>query len=164
MFKLSFESDPVRRTMLIHPVLDQFLGQHSREERIGRLRGDLEAFVRGDEIAMSVTPHKHGGAYMGVLEPVEEGIWEIRSRDPRPGMRVLGQFPCKDTFLAFDVRIRSRPDPRWPELVPLGHGKSIEYHIAQIDVLARWKALFPEFTPLCGDDVSVLLSDKYHLI
>jgi hypothetical protein len=118
----------------------------------------------GQEIAVSVVPFEHRTAYMGILDPVSEGIWEIRSRDPNPGMRILGRFACKDTFIAFDVRLRSRRDPRWPDFVPLGGGKSLQYHFAQLDVLARWDALFAQFSPICGDDASVLLSDKYHIV
>jgi hypothetical protein len=160
----TFGSDPVRRVMLLHPIVEGFLQQQGHHPRIGRLRADLEAFVTGQEIAMSTVPYEHRTAYMGILDPVTEGVWEIRSRDPNPGMRVFGQFACKDTFIAFNVGLRSKRDLRWPELVPLGDGKSFQYHFAQIDVLNRWKALFPQLSPLSGDDASVLLSDKYHIV
>lgn len=162
--KPSFVSDPVERVMLLHSAVDHFLHRQAHHSRIGRLRGDLESFVMGQEIAISAVPHEHRTAYMGILDPKREGIWEIRSRDPNPGMRVFGHFACKDTFVALGVSLRSRNDQRWPELVPLGNRDSLEYQLAQIGVIEKWKSLFPQFAPLTGDDVSVLLSDKYHII
>ncbi len=160
----TFGGDPIRRVMLLHPFVDHFLQQQERHPRIGRLRADLEAFVMGQELAISTIPYKHHSAYMGILDPIDEGIWEIRSRDPNPGIRIFGQFACKDTFIAFDVKLRSKRDPRWPDLDPLGDGKSLQYQYAQIDVLNRWKALFAHLSPLCGDDVGALLSEKYHIV
>jgi hypothetical protein len=129
-----------------------------------RLRADLETFVKGEEIALSMVPYEHKTAYMGLLDPEKEGTWAIRSRDPSPGIRVFGRFAAKDSFIALAWRLRSRRDDRWPSQRPLGDRESLEYQFAQIEVAERWSALFPKHEPITGSDPSDLLSDKYHCV
>ena len=68
--------------------------------RANRLRADLEMFVRGQVLGISMTPYRHKSAYMGLLDPPERGFWDIRSRDPKPALRVLGHFADVDLFVA----------------------------------------------------------------
>ena len=44
---------------------------------------------------------------MGLLAPREDAFWDIRSRDPRPGLRVIGHFAETDVFVALVWRPRS---------------------------------------------------------
>ena len=150
--------------MLLHPELSTLLEAPRADPRVQRLRADLEAFVKGDELALSVVPYEHKTAYMGLIAPEHEGTWEIRSRDPTPGMRVFGRFPHKDGFVALAWHLRSRPDDRWPEKRPLGDRNSFEYQFAQIEVEQRWNELFPDYQSLAGSDASEILSDKYHYV
>lgn len=121
-------------------------------------------FVKGQQLAVSVVPHEHKTAYLGLLAPKDEGTWDIRSRDPEPGMRVFGRFACRDTFVALAWALRSRRDHRWPDKRPLGSGNSLQYHIVQIEVMQRWDDLFPGCQPLIRSELGGLLSDKYHLV
>lgn len=159
----ALDSDPVKRTMLLHPDLAALLG-NLQDTRLQRLRGDLEMFIKGEELAVSMTPHEHKTAYMGLLAPETEGTWDIRSRDPEPGMRVFGRFVDRDAFVALEWALRSRRDPRWPEKQPLGSGKSLQYHYTQLEVIQRWNEMFPNWQPLIRSEIGELLSDKYHLV
>jgi hypothetical protein len=160
---LTFDSDPERRVLLINEEIANLLNDHEGG-RMQRLRADLETFIKGEEISLSVTPYKHRTAYMGLLSPEGEGIWEIRSRDPKPALRVFGRFAIKDVFVALAWRLRSRRDARWPDRHPLEGRNSLEYQFAQIEVLERWRALFGERQPIIGSDPGELLSDKYHCV
>jgi hypothetical protein len=159
-----FDSDPVKRVILLHPELASLLDDPQGGNRVQRLRADLETFVKGEELALSAVPYEHKNAYLGLLAPESDGTWEIHSRDPAPGMRVLGRFAQKDCFVALGWRLRSRRDPRWPDQRALGGRNSLEYQLAQIEVEQRWSELFPEHKALAGSDISELLSDKYHCV
>lgn len=158
------ESDPVCRVMVLHPELHVLFQAEPMDGRIGKLRSDLESFVVGHELSLSFTPFRHQSAYMGVLDPEREGVWEIRSTDPNPGMRVFGCFADKDVFVALGWSLRSLSDPRWPSKSPLRKRDSMEYQYAQIEVLERWKTTMLGFAPLTGNDPSEYLSEKYHQV
>lgn len=72
---LEFDSDPVERRLFLCAELHEELrdGVAQFGSRIGRLQADLEHFVQGGRIDMSLTPYQHGSAYMGLLDPVAEG-------------------------------------------------------------------------------------------
>ena len=44
-------------------------------------------------------PRSKSTAYLKRLKRVAEEVWEIRSCDPEPGVRVLGRFGEKNTFI-----------------------------------------------------------------
>ncbi len=94
----------------------------SYERRFGRLRADLEHFVTGGYISVSLIPYKAGTAYMGKLDANE--VWDIRSRDPRPGLRVFGRFAARDVFIGLGWAPRSR---NWAGKKLLGAGDSQEW-------------------------------------
>ena len=160
----TFESDPVRRAMLLHPTVASVLRGPDRHPRMFRLQADLETFVKGERLAVSTVPFSHGTAYMGLLSPEKAGTWEVRSRDPQPGIRVLGRFAYKDVFVAFTWRLRSRKHPDWPNQTPLGDKNSFEYQLALIEVEERWADVFPGREAITGSDVRELLSERYHLV
>ena len=162
--KPEFDSDPIKRVMLLHPELHTLLKGSQNELRIGRLSADLEHFVKGGEVSVSVVPFEHKAAYMGILDPTGEGTWDIRSRDPSPGIRVFGRFASLDTFVALTWTLRSRSDPRWPSKRPLGDKNSTEYQSIRAEVEKRWSTLSLGHNHISGCNVSELLSDKYYSI
>jgi hypothetical protein len=130
ILELMVPSDPVERTVLLHPELKDLLknasgtdGGQSALRRIGRLQADLEAFVTGKMLTVCLSPRNHGTAFMGLLDPEREGTFDIRSRDPSPGMRVFGRFAMADVFVALVYEFRSRK-PEWDrsQKQPLGDG------------------------------------------
>src|ERR1700739_230486 len=107
------------------------------EIRCGRLRADLENFVLGNRIAMCLTAYEHKTAYMGRLDMPKDEVWDIRSRDPRPALRVFGRFACIDTFIVFYIRPRSVPID-WLQDPPLGEADSLEWQFAIIETKKEW--------------------------
>lgn len=162
-FELEFDSDPYKRTILLHPeVLDDIYDDDpTYARRMGRLRGDLEMFVKGQHISMSMTPFGHKAAYMGLLDPPKDGSWEIRSRDPSPGLRLFGKFPCCDVFVGLVLKPRSVD---WRHRKALGDGNSLEYQLAAIETNKRWDRALPNLRPLIGGTVSDYLSEKVSIV
>jgi hypothetical protein len=153
-----FMSDSVVRHMLLHPELHKDLERAYEIPRLGRLKADLEAFVLGHEITMCMTPREHKSAYMGLLEPISKGTWDIRSRDPCPGIRVFGAFADVDTFVALHWMPRSRPIAGFDKK-PLKDDE-MDWQFAMMEAEARWKIALPEVTPKIGGDVSGYISEK----
>lgn len=149
--ELSLPSDPVARVMLVHRdfrnVLDGPWADTRAERRFGRLRADLERFVIGGAITMSLHPREHRTAYMGLLEPPRRGIFDIRSRDPKPGIRVFGGFPRKDVFAAMHYEFRSKA-PDWSAKEPIA-GNEHRWQWAIHECETRWKKVFSQ-PPLTG--------------
>ena len=149
VLELEFGSDEAVRTVLLHPRLAADIREQVQAwgRRVGQLRGDLESFVRGQHISLSMTPFQHKTATMGLMAPTADGTWEVRCRDPAPGLRVFGKFPCADTFVALSWEPRSVSFGRKR---PLGDRRSLEYDIALIEANERWNAVLPDVPPLTG--------------
>ena len=149
VFVPEFDSDEVVRSVLLHPQLVADISERMEEwgKRVGRLQGDFEAFLKGEHITLSMTPFEHKNAFMGLMDPAADGTWEIRSRDPNPGLRVFGRFPRADTFVALTWEPRS---VRFGGKNPLGGRHSLEYQLALIETHERWNAALPDVVPLRG--------------
>lgn len=147
--------------MLLHPEVFAFFKgpwlSETAAKRAGRLQSDLESFAKGEVVSMALTPREHGNAYMGRLEPLTDATWDIRSRDPSPGLRVFGRFAKKDVFVALVWELRSKNVP-WSDKRPLGDGDSTEYQIALLETEARWRAIFKETPALTGVTASDYVS------
>ena len=148
-FVPEFDSDEAVRSVLLHPRLaDDISGRvEAWGRRVGRLQGDLESFVKGEHVTLSMTPFEHRNAFLALMDPPADGTWEIRSRDPNPGLRVFGRFPCADTFVALSWEPRS---VRFGGKSPLGKRDSLEYQLALIETDERWNAVLPGAVPLTG--------------
>ncbi len=148
-FVPEFDSDEAVRSVLLHPRLADDISERVEAwgRRVGRLQGDLESFVKGEHVTLSMTPFEHGSAFLALMDPPADGTWEIRSRDPNPGLRVFGRFPCADTFVALSWEPRS---VRFGGRRPLGKRDSLEYELALIETNERWNAALPGAVPLTG--------------
>lgn len=160
-------SDPMRRTMVMTPEIAKLIAgpwpNANAERRCGRLRGDLEMFVTGQELSVCLRPYEAGPAYMGLLEPPAAGVWDIRSRDPSPGLRVLGLFASRDLFVAMNCAPRSVQADFLPD-DPLGARDSAEWRSAIKIAKACWRQLFQPYTPIVGSNVREYLSDKFNIV
>ncbi|HPE32671.1 MAG TPA: hypothetical protein PLV61_15870, partial [Parvularculaceae bacterium] len=154
ILELKMPSDLAARTVLIHPELKRLLDGPWKNDgemrRIGRLQADLEAFVTGKVISMCLTPYNHRTAYMGLLDPPTKGIFDIRSRDPSPGMRVFGGFVMPDVFVALNYEFRSI-SPDWSDRRPL-QADPIRWALATLECESRWEQIFSS-PPITGGNV-----------
>ncbi len=122
----------IRRAMFIGEHLWNELnsaeGDAEWEDRIGRLRADLELFVTEPTIA----PH-----YLFLLYPAADAVWEIRSVRDQPSVRVLGRFPYTDVFVATNHAKRE----------DLGGWQSRQWKTVKRAAKAIWRQLFPSYDP-----------------
>lgn len=155
----------VKRVMVVSDEVQKLLdgpwSTGSLARRANRLRADLEMFVRGQVLGISMTPYKHKSAYMGLLDPPERGFWDIRSRDPQPGLRVLGHFAEVDLFVAMIWHPRSVDvDGR----TPLGTSRGLNWEIAKLQCEDAWKDLFPNHLPKTGEKIGDFISENTLLV
>jgi hypothetical protein len=157
-------SDPVERTLFVSPEINSLLmgpwTNEAMERRCGRLRADLEHFVTGGLIRMCLVPHQHRAAFMGRLDKPTDEVWDIRSRDPDPGLRVFGRFAETNVFVALNLAPRSVRVP-WLPNRPLGSPRtSYEWDLAILECQDRWSKLFPEHQPVHGENCCDYVSVK----
>lgn len=131
--------------------------------RAGRLRADLEAFIKGDELSLCFEPFVAKAAYMGRLEPIEDSIWDIRSRDPKPALRVVGFFAEMDAFVALRWAPRSKR-LEWTDKPPLGDKDSREWRDIIVQCKTDWRNLFHGYVPVTGECINAYLSDSAHAV
>lgn len=119
-------SGEMKRYMLVSKQLrSAMLGpwkNAEQEKRLAQLRGDLDAFVLGQRISVANHPYeKDKTAYIARVDPVHKEIWDIRSIDPKPGIRVLGCFAEVNVFVALVWDYRANLDgpggPLWGAFV-----------------------------------------------
>ena len=84
--------------------------------RMMELRRDLDRFVEGGVITVSAEPYRAGIAYLSRLHDAPDEVWEIRSRHPKPAIRVFGRFAAPDLFIALSWSLlyqTRRPGTHW---------------------------------------------------
>lgn len=107
-------------------------------ERCGYLRADFDRFMQGGMIPIAEHPLLRGkNAYMRQLFRFREEVWEIRSRDPLPSIRVLGRFADTDVFIALS----------WWHRTDLGGPKDRAWRDAIVGCKSEWRKLFPSYEP-----------------
>lgn len=119
------------------------------EERCNWLRGDLDRFTEGGLLAIASAPYKGKTSYLKRLDPADREVWSIRSRDPEPGIRMLGCFAKKDVFVALT----------WRERAPLLGPNSRGWRDAAVSARTEWNNLFPAYGPLSGGDFHDYISN-----
>ena len=162
LLKPSLPDIPLTRSLFVSKAVQAFLEgpwpDESSERRSGRLRADLETFIAGGKISVSWVPYKAKNAYFGRLDPLVDEVWEIRSRDPRPGIRVLGSFAETDVFVALEWRYREQlggpklgaEDPRWRDAI--------------VNTKTQWRNLFISYRPHMGASLERYISENAFLI
>jgi hypothetical protein len=93
------------------------------EKRWGRAVQQLDEFIDGlrsdPRITVRSAPRKKSTCFMSRLDPETDEIWEIRCRDPKPGLRIFGSFVGKDEFVALLALPHEclRDDQDWDALI-----------------------------------------------
>ena len=118
-----------------------------------RLRAELENFISAEEITVCWEPFEADVEQIGRLDPPHWGVWDLRSRDPKPGLRVFFRFADKDVAIFFTCSPRSL-NVSWLDRLPLFDRKSREWKLAIADCLAEWKTLLPNHEPINGSHLS----------
>jgi hypothetical protein len=135
--------EAIRRVMVIsdrlYSVLHSPTGAPEWEQRVGALQADLEIFVSSAQIHPS---------YLFQLYPRSKAVWEIRSVQDNPSIRVFGLFAQKDVFVATNFALRS----------DLGGWESAEWKQARRNATVEWMGLFHQFKPLRHNSIHALVT------
>lgn len=124
------------RELYVSPSVKSYL--ESSQIRAGQLHGQLDSFIGGNKIVISMLPRNAGNAFFGLLEPPSNGLWDLRSIDPRPALRILGAFAKKDCFIGLVLRTRStlKTEKDWD--------------VAITECKREWRVRFHALLPLTG--------------
>jgi hypothetical protein len=127
--------------------------------RCARLRAEFEGFLQGDPLVVCWRPFKGRTHHqLGRLSPVEHGVWDLRSVDPRPGLRVFFCLGARDMMVALTCSPRS-VEVDWLSRAPLGPRDGPEWKRAIRDCRSMWSELFPGQSPLVGAKVDECFSN-----
>lgn len=132
----------------LHEAMEGPWSDEAVEYRMGKLRADLDHFSTGRLITVSSGSEKH--AYMKLLDDADEEVWEIRSRDPKPSLRVFGRFADTDVFVATHFHDR----------VSLGEPGSRAWRDEFVRCKAEWRKLFPTYEPKRGLSINDYISEN----
>ena len=152
----TMRSEPMNRALYASPSVFRLItGPWADEEleyRCGKLWADFDRFVEGRIIPVALdSPYKKPNAtYLSRLDPAEDEVWQIRSRAPKPAIRVFGRFAFRDCFVALSWRFRTE----------LGGPESSEYRREIGNCLAAWRRTFPHYNPFTGNTVDEYISEK----
>jgi len=132
-----------RRAMFVDEwlwgVLTSPEGDTAWEERIAKLRAELERFVEG---------HSIDPKYLFLLYPARDAVWEIRSVRDDPSIRVLGLFAARDVFIATNFAFREA----------LGGWQSRGWKTVKRAALAQWRRCLAPYEPLKDTNVQSLVT------
>ena len=122
------------------------------ERRLGRARASLDNFIEGRLIAVRFPPSKSVEAFIAILDAPREEIWEIRVRDPNPGVRILGRFSEADVFIALLPIYREdlKTNRDWNDAKRRCH--------------IEWRKLFPAENPHTGTHAHDYITNNIFLV
>jgi hypothetical protein len=146
---------PVNRVLLVNEEVHRLVTgpwETQREEvRAGRLWADFDRFIEGRLISVSLNgPYsKPRTTFMARLDPPEDDVIEIRSRDPKPGIRVFGRFADKDTYVALNWEYREN----------LGGPQDREFDREREICKTKWRHFFHTYPSICGADINEYFTD-----
>lgn len=159
--EMSLESDRVLRGLFLSPEIKRLMeGPWTSPQcasRIARLQANFEAYAKGESVVMSLEPFAAEDAFFGRLDTPAEEIWDIRSREPTPGLRVFGRFAAPNIFIAFDWYPRSVD---WNGRQSLGDRYHQLWEIAKTSCTEQWSLLFPDHEALHGGQVQDYVTEN----
>jgi hypothetical protein len=143
----------IRRALYVSQEINDLLlgpwADLTHEYRWNRARADLDSFVEHQRIVVPRDSRRARSAYMGQLQPPSNEVWEIRCRDPKPGIRILGRFAERDVFIALV----------WKERLQLHDLDSREWRDAILECKTKWQHLFHAYQPMTGNYPHEYISD-----
>ena len=152
----TLESEPMDRAMYSSAEVNLLITgpwvDEVDEFRCGKLRMDFDRFVEGRRIPVAFdNPYrKPKRTYLSRMHPVDDEVWQIRSRAPKPSIRIFGRFADRDCFVALNWRLRRE----------LGGPGSQEYRKEIRNCLSAWRRIFPSYDALTGNSVNDYISEK----
>ncbi len=140
----------VRYVFVTEDVRQELCGPWDTPEhtiRYTRARAVVDAFTGGLRIAARYPPSRSAKAQLALLDPAHEEVWEFRSREPKPGVRVFGCFSELDTFIALWTELRENIDE--------------DFKKEREECKRQWRKFFPTFAPHTGANLSDYITNYY---
>lgn len=123
---------------LFDTMMDETLPT-SEIERFAALEATLSDFVT----SRTLDPN-----YIFLLTPTSDCVWEIRSVQPDPSIRVFGCFAEKDSFVATNYELRK----------DLKEFESPLWQWSRKKARACWRKIFAPYEPRPETDAKLLIS------
>jgi hypothetical protein len=148
----SMPGPPERRTVLMSPEISALISGPWKDvamrDRCYRLRADLENVLAGFPLTYCDIPREAKDKHqISRLDPVEDNIFDIRSTDPAPGLRIIFHLAERDVLVLHTCSPRS-VHVSWLDRVPLINEKLWRRAISESKT--RWSILFPGCDPPGG--------------
>jgi hypothetical protein len=118
------------------------------------VRANLDNFVQGGLIGIARDTFRAKSALLGQLDPPKDEVWEVRCRDPKPGIRIFGRFAAQDLFVAL----------RWEYRVNMKGRHANEWHWMIEGCQEDWRGLFSWHLPLSGNFPDDYISGDFYLV
>jgi hypothetical protein len=161
----TFDGDEFLRQLWVSPEIWNLINgpwtTREQETRCAALRADVEAFISGAVVTICSRPYEARDAFLGYLNSESGGVWDLRSRDPRPGIRLLGQFVGRNKFVALIPASRSRKIP-YIQRGPLNDGDSPEWREAIKECEGLFRRLFYPMEAIKGGVIGDVLNEPYN--
>ena len=143
LIKPTLGGEPLRflyGTREINRLIEGPWADEAEEIRCGKLWEDFDRFVEERLIGVSLdSPYKKPkDTYLARLDPGRDEVWEIRSRAPKPGIRVFGRFADTDHLILTN----------WEYRDPLGGPGSKEFEIEMRKCKAEMAKTLPNLRSL----------------
>jgi hypothetical protein len=155
------EKDLQRRTVVMSQDINQLVSgpwlDGPMGARCARLRGNLEALVMAENITVCWDPFTARNEQIGRLDDVRDEVWDLRSQEPQPGLRVFFRFAEKNIFVALTCAPRS-VHVSWLRRLPLLDRTSREWRDAIVECRSEWRKLFPAHEPISGSSIDDYLT------
>ena len=130
-------------------------GRSKLDVRRSQILQDVDTFTTGKMISFGNHPFEKGrSAFMARTDPIELGIFDIRSNDPSPALRLFGAFSETDVFIGLTLRIRKE----------LGGKHEPHFSDAITSAQLTWNTLFPRHKPFVSVNPTEHVSQNVHLV
>ena len=120
-----------------------------REVRYNRMRAVVDAFVAGARMAVRYPPSRSAKAQIALLDPAADQVWEFRSREPRPGVRLFGSFLEPNTFVALFTELRENIDD--------------DFLKEKERCKREWRRFFPAYRPFSGGSLNSYVTNFHQV-
>lgn len=111
------------------------------EARCYELRADFDRYTTGQILPVASKPFGGKTSYLKRLDRAADEVWEIRSIDPDPGLRIFGRFALRNHFIALT----------WSKRRDLKGPHSREWRDAMESCKAEWRKLLPAYDPITSE-------------
>jgi len=118
------------------------------EVRMNKLHANLDVFSEGRKVV--VARGRESTCLFKQLDPIGHEVWEIRSVDPRPSLRLFGAFAITDVFVALHIYRRDE----------LGGPESRQWRDAIVRFKAEWRRLFLSYPRHSGETLDAYFSEN----